>query len=194
MKLVKKRDSMYSAQPPRPKLARGLPGIKESDDEPVPDPDAPTVLWDEAVEHEFFEVGDSLISLANKALKSSVKKKSISNIFQLILFIQGSSVFVTSVSSLSPEQARLFNLFMGLLLVTITAVSNLFGFLAASQKEHNAYLQLYRMSREIRFELLKDRKRRREPVEFISSIENLKETIMRESGLTIVLKSISLSV
>jgi hypothetical protein len=136
-------------------------------------------LWNDSVENYYIEFQKLCKDEACKYKNLSHRNELISNILKFILLISGCFTFTLSISAPNSIFMNTTTTISSCLTASITSVKVFFQFDKNSEIQYNIYRELDKLHNTISLEMLKPTYMRADPYEFILSLRNRKDELLK---------------
>ena len=147
---------------------------------PTPSPrDITQDLWNDSVENYYTEFQKLCKEEADKYKYLSHRNELVSNILKFILLISGCFTFTLSITVANSLFMNTTTIVSSCLTAIITSLNGFFQFDKKSEIQYNIYRELDKLYNTISLEMLKPTYMRPDPYEFILSLRNRKDELMK---------------
>jgi len=136
-------------------------------------------LWNDLVENYYIEFQKLCKEEANKYKYLSHRNELISNILKFILLVSGCFTFTLSISVPNSLFMNTTTIVSSCLTAIITSITGFFQFDKKSEIQYNIYRELDKLYNTISLEMLKPTYMRPDPYEFILSLRNRKDELLK---------------
>ena len=136
-------------------------------------------LWNDLIENYYIEFQKLCKDESNKYKYLSHKNELISNILKFILLISGCFTFTLSITVANSLFMNTTTIVSSCLTAIITSLNGFFQFDKKSEIQYNIYRELDKLYNTISLEMLKPTYMRPDPYEFILSLRNRKDELMK---------------
>lgn len=136
-------------------------------------------LWNDDVENYYQQFQKICRKEAFQYKILYYRHSNISNILKVILILTSCFTFTLSISGASLDLLQITTIISSALTTTITSLSGFFAYEKQSEIEYNIYKELDRISSQITLELIKPCSNRKDPFEFIISLENRRDELFK---------------
>lgn len=136
-------------------------------------------LWNDSIENYYLEFQKICKDESNKYKYLSHRNELISNILKFILLISGCFTFTLSISIPNSLFMNATTTISSCLTAIITSMSGFFKFDKNSEIQYNIYKELDKLYNCISLELLKPTYMRSDPYEFILSLQNRRDELLK---------------
>jgi hypothetical protein len=136
-------------------------------------------LWNDLVENYYIEFQKLCKDEANKYKYFSQRNELISNLLKFILLLSGCFTFTLSISIPNSIFMNTTTIISSCLTAIITSITGFFQFDKKSEIQYNIYRELDKLYNTISLEMLKPTYMRPDPYEFILSLRNRRDELLK---------------
>jgi hypothetical protein len=154
--------------------------IETSKSSPLPSPrDITQDLWNDSVENYYIEFQKLCKEEAEKYKYLSHRNELVSNLLKFVLLISGCFTFTLSISIPNSLFMSTTTTISSCLTAIITSLTGFFQFDKKSEIQYNIYRELDKLYNTISLELLKPTYMRADPYEYILSLRNRRDELLK---------------